>query len=77
MLWVNMFNIIKQAAIKYASRQQLALLSDEQLKDIAITREEAKAEANKSSITGVIKVLFCALKTNEEELQWSNEFKRG
>jgi uncharacterized protein YjiS (DUF1127 family) len=77
MLWVNTFNIIKQAANNYTSRQQLALLSDEQLKDIDITREEAKAEANKSSILEVIKVLFYALKTNEEELQWSNEFKRG
>ncbi|HEY5716370.1 MAG TPA: DUF1127 domain-containing protein [Psychromonas sp.] len=77
MLWVNTANTIKRAAFYYTTRRQLVSLSAEQLKDLAITREDAKNEAGKSSITAVVKALFAERQNSKKELQHSNKSGRS
>ena len=62
MLWGKIVDKIQYIKFSCTTRRELSELSEQQLQDIGITREEAQIEAGKSSISGVIKTLFSELK---------------
>ncbi|EAQ67190.1 hypothetical protein MED121_14724 [Marinomonas sp. MED121] len=66
MLLIALLHNIQGAMKNYATRRQLAHLSHFQLKDVAITRENAQKEVKKANVISFLKESFKRRSEREE-----------